>query len=633
MSAVTEDRPRVSAGRSADTALRMVREEKLLVYDVETSGLDWKRNYPIGYVIGSSPADVVYVPVRHGGGGNLPDPGGTSHVLATPTSKYEPHEFERDLAKAFASRRGKPGWRVVGHHLKFDCHFSANVGVFLGRDLSCIQNNEALLNEYSRSFSLAAVAQAHGVSAKKTDELYKHIAELFGCPANKTAMQHYWELPGNDPAAVDYAIGDGVSTLEVFLRQEAEIQGQNLNQIWQIENELIWTLFRMERRGIRVDVDYLEELLARIDRRVLKAYEAFPPGFNPRSPNAVKAYVEQFATDWPTTDKGNPSFTEKWLKTFPEGKHVIAVRKWTNLANSFARPLVESHAFKGRVHANLNQLKADDYGTVSGRLSCSLPNLQQVPKHDKELAVLFRRCFLADEGYQLAEGDYSQCEPRLFTHYSAEPRLVEGYNADPPADMHDVVAKMFEVDRGTVAKRMNMGILTGMQPRTFSGHMGLPLEEATALWNRWFELFPGIRDFQNKAKLILLSRGHVRTILGRRCRLEDRRYAYRAVSKIIQGGNADIIKYKMLEVDKELEAQGDIAHLLMSVHDSFLWQSPSSPVGGQINEWIRETLVRVQDEPIGLRVPFVLDYDLGADWAEASFGAAKTREIERAADL
>ena len=600
--------------------LRMVRETPVLVFDVETSGLDWKRNFPIGYVIGSTPTDVTYTPIRHGGGGNLPDP----NVVApsSPTEEYVQHWFEVALAEAFAYRTEHKVGITVGHHIKFDCHFAANGGIMLGRALSCTQNNEALLNEYSRSFSLDACAKAHGVSAKKGQDLYDHIANLFGCVADKKSMAHFWELSGNDTLATEYAIGDGVSTLELYHAQKVDMTEQKLEMVGAMEDQLIWTLFRMERRGIRLDVPYLHELQAKVKARVEEAIGALPPGFNVRSPIDMKNYcTEAGHTDWPlTVPHGNPSFTEKWLKTFPEGQRIVVIRKWSNLDNTFITPLIEEFEHNGRVHTNLNQLKADEHGTVSGRLSCSGPNLQQIPKRDKEIAKMFRKAFLPDPGHKFYEGDYSQCEPRLFGHYSEEPAIVDGYNQTPHKDMHAVVAELLQVERDPTAKRMNMGILTGMFPKSFAGHMGWDIPTATEKWNQWFDAFPGIKDFQNKAKDVLRSRGYIRTLLGRRGRLESPRFAYRAVSKIIQGGNADILKWKMLTLDLMCEARGDIVHLLMTVHDSFVWQAPDTPEGEAFSAEMVKAMEDVQGPPFNLSIPFIVDVGSGANWKEASFG-------------
>ena len=162
-----------------------------------------------------------------------------------------------DLAKAFKHRASCTSFVTVGHQVKFDAHMAANAEILLGRNLSCTMNNESLLDEYARSYSLDACAERHQVEAKKGDVLYQHIADLFGCPADRKAMAHFWELAGNDEIAVDYACGDGITTHQLYMSQQVKIAQQELEQVAMLEDRLVWTLFRMERRGVKVDVSYL----------------------------------------------------------------------------------------------------------------------------------------------------------------------------------------------------------------------------------------------------------------------------------------------------------------------------------------------------------------------------------------
>ena len=609
----------------AERAIRMVREAKDLSYDTETSGLDWRVNHPVGYVIGAGTKetgikeeDVVYIPIRHGGGGNLP--GGIP--LQTPDDPtIEIHQFEKDLAKAFDDRRRTRPGPTVGHNLKFDMHFSANAGIYLGRDCVCTQNYAAILDEYQRSFSLDNCAKKHKVTAKLGDDLYLHMARQFGGKPDRKQMQHFWRLSGMDAKGSEYARGDGVTTLELYYAQRIDIDDEEVGVIAQLESDLIWTCFRMERRGMRVDLNRAQELRDVTEAKVAGIMAELPTGFNARSPVQMKELMDNAGhTDYPTTEKGNPSFTEKWLKTNDLGRKIIEIRQATNLINSFVNPLEERHVFKGRVHATLNQLKSDDKGTISGRFSCDSPNLQQVPKRIKELAKPFRRLFVADEGYVFWERDYSQCEPRLFAHYSQDKALLDGYNAVPFRDAHQVVADLLKVERDPTAKRMNMGIFTGMQVKSFAGHMGWEIPRASKAWHAWYGEFPAVRDFQNKAKARLLNRGFVYTLLGRRCRLESPRFAYRATSKIIQGGNADIVKYKLLQMDRMCEDEGDICHISMTVHDSFNGQYQDTPEAKKLFGEILTEMEEVQNDPFNLTVPFVVEGFEGQDWAEASFG-------------
>ncbi len=606
----------LSVAEKAEKSLRMVEEAKLISYDTETSGVDWKRNFPIGYIVAVD-TESFYVPVRHGGGGNLPDV--NVKVPTESNSKYVQHKFEKQLAKSFEKRREDPNKLTVGHNMKFDAHFSANANIFLGRNISCTMNREALIDEHAKSYSLENCALRHGITAKKGAKMYEHLAQTFSVPNTKSIMGKFWMLPGDDEIVIDYAEGDGVSTYQLWLKQQQLIKEEKLETVDQMEADLVWTLFRMERKGIKIDVEYLAEALVKIDNDNKELLDSFPEGFNPRSPKSMKLYCENAGqTDWPLTEKGNPSFTGKFLETFPEGQKVVDLRKMTNLANSFMRPLMEEHSFKGRVHASLNQNKGDNYGTISGRFSCSGPNLQQVPKHDKKLAELIRRAFMADENMRFYELDWSQAEPRLFAHYSGESALVDGYNETPPRDMHTVVAELLKVDRATTGKRMNMGILTGMYPKTFAIHMSMPLDKATKMWNLWFSMFPKIKNFQDKAKQVILRRGFVRTLLGRRCRMDNPRFSYKATSRIIQGGSADLMKYKLLEIDKWLENHGDVGQLLMTVHDSVVFQTPDTEEGRSIAEEIKRIMEDVKSEPFNLRVPFVADANDGATWADAS---------------
>lgn len=615
----------MNLNENAERSLRMIREAKEVVYDTETSGVDWKANNPIGYVVGApsgegvpvQESDVVYVPVRHGGGGNLL--GG--RPLKEPDDEIEIHDYEKELAKAFEYRNRVKIGPTIGHNLKFDAHMSANVGVMMGRNLICTQNIEALLNEYARSFSLEACAKSHGVVAKKGEELYQHMARQFGGAPTRAQMANYWRLSGIDPLGYEYAVGDGVTNFALYKEQMRHVQDEDLGFVVNLENQLIWTIFRMERRGIKIDPNEVKSLRDATESKIREALLKFPVGFNVRSPKDMKEVMTEAGhTDWPKTEKGNPSFTESWLKKTDIGRDVITIRQMSNLINSFVDPLMNKHVHQGRVHASLNQLKIDAAGTISGRFSCQHPNLQQVPKRVKEIAKPFRRIFVADEGHTFWERDYSQCEPRLFAHYSGDENLVQGYNSKPFRDAHQVVADLLDVERDPTAKRMNMGIFTGMQIKTFASHMGWPEDRAAVAWHRWFENFPGIRRFQDQAKIRLKDRGYVKTILGRKCRLEHPRFAYRGTSKVIQGSNADIIKLKLLEADLACEQNGDIVQVLMTVHDSFNGQYENTEQARLLFKDIVSDMEEVQIEPYNLRVPFLLEGEEGANWSEATFG-------------
>lgn len=608
----------------AEKALRIVAEAPVMVYDVETSGVDWKRNKVVGYVITLDEENNFYIPVRHGGGGNLADP--DCGPLQKPDDTTKTHRFEKALAKAFKLRT-EAKLVTVGHNIKFDAHMSYTHGIDIGRYLEDTQLMEALLDEFAR-MGLDDCAQSHGVAAKKGAELYELMASMFGGkPDRYTQMENFWRLAGDEPLAVEYAMGDGTTTKAVREAQLPKLEEQDLMAVAKLENRLIRTVFKMERKGIRVDEKRIPIVERDIKKQLDQVLSELPAEFNANSAAHVKAYLEsQGVTNWPTTaptsrfPQGQPSFAEKWLKTHEPGQRIIDVRRLTGLGSKFITPLKEEHLFNGRVHTNLNQLKGDEYGTISGRFSSNGPNLQQVPKRNKELAKIFRSLFIPDDGMDFYEGDYSQCEPRLFAHYSDCKLLVDGYSADPPRDMHAIVAEMLGVERDPTAKRMGMGIITGMQGKALAGHMNWDLRKAYEMLHAFFESFPEIQDFQNVATQTFRDEEFVFTLLGRRCRLDNPRFAYRAVSRIIQGGNADILKYKLLEADKWIEDQKNGIELLLTVHDSFEWQAPKGAKGQKASQELVRIMEDVQKPPFNLRVPFKVDMHRGPNWAVATFG-------------
>lgn len=616
----------MTLGDKAETALQWVRSGRPLVYDTETSGLDWKRVHPVGYVFSISGNESLYIPIRHGGGGNLA--GG--RPLESPSGPFEVHPFEIALRKAFADRErlygAAPQGLTIGHNLKFDYHFSLNAGVRVNNNLWCTQYAAALLDEHARSHSLENSCAVRQLPAKKGEAMYLYLSQKFNLPYSKDLMQHYWRLPGDDVMGVEYAEGDGISTWHLWRDQVPRVMEEGLDVVMQLECDLIRHIVAMERRGVKIDIARLDELEEIFKGKMNEAMRALPPGLNIRSSTQMENYFRTNGiSNWPKTELGNPSFPEKWLKTTDAGLKIVAARQVRTILDQFITPMKgtaerEAHVFNGRVHTSLNQLRGDGFGVISGRFSCSFPNLQQVPKHNHELAELYRSLFVADDGYDFYEADYSQCEPRLFAHYARCPALVDGYNANPPVDMHDVTAKMMNADRDTIAKRMNMGLLTGMWPKTLAAHMNWTEHKARSMWAEWFSIYPEIRDFQDTATAAMKNRGYVRTLLGRRCRLEDPKFAYQATSRIIQGGNADILKWKLRDACVLAEQMGDDLHVLLTVHDSLEWQAVSGPRGEACSSEIVRVCSDVQGPPFLLRVPFKMDVKRGKDWARATFG-------------
>ena len=585
-----------------------------VVIDVETSGLDWKRNYIVGYVFTFSPnpADSYYIPVRHRVN-NLYDFYPPEDAETTQTLKL--HPFEMDVHSIFKER----SIHLIGHNLAFDLKFLHKHQIDISKcTFEDTMINAGLINEYRSSYSLENCCIDAGVQPKKGSELYQYLKGKFGGPDTSKQMSNFWRLSGNDEMGVDYAEGDGTSTYQLWEKQQKDLDQQDLRQVWHLENQVIRVLHRMVTRGVNIDEDRLDKVANQPTQKLEEAKNDLPSDLNIRSGAQMKALFDDAGiTDYPTTDKGNSSFAESWLLTNSLGKKIIAARKYGNLINSFNNPMY-AYMHQGRIHTEFNQSRSDQYGTITGRLSSSRPNMQQVPKRNVELGKLFRSVFIPDEGMICV--DYSQCEPRLLAHYSKCKVLLSGYLSNPPIDAHTAVAKAAGIDRDA-GKRLNQGLLTGMGKAKLIAELGVSEAQGEKIWDDYFRSMPEIKQLQRAAASKMRGAGFVRSILGRRARLDTRTHdmSYKAVNRLLQCGNADIIKKAMVDIDNYLESEGDQVHMLLSIHDSidFQFYEDNRP---QFEQALKIMQDFGPDRGVSLLVPMDVDVGEGKNWAEASYG-------------
>jgi len=611
----------------AEIVLKRLKAEDTVCYDAETSGLDWRFQHVVGHVLtfGPRPEESYYLPFRHKPGGNIE---GVMVPQETTGWDESVHPIEAEIIRLLE----RPTLTIFGHNLAFDLKFLYRLGLKRFRaSFQDTQINAALINELQPSFSLDFCARRANVTPKKTT-VYAHIKSLFPeVTDDKKAMAHFWRLAGDDAEAVEYAEGDGTSTWELRDWQNAAIRANELERVHNVECRMIPVLARMTTRGVKIDVERLHEVRAEVIKMKDAAQLLLPEGFNPRAPSQVRELMEKNGfTNWPKTaaspkfPQGQPSFPENWLKTNPVGQTIINMRKYSNLVSSFIDPMLETHLWRGRVHAEYNQLRGDEYGTITGRLSSSNPNLQQVHKRNRELGLLFRSIFVPDEGKVWASVDYSQCEPRLLAIYSRARVLMNGYLSDPPVDAHTSVATAAAIDRES-GKRLNQALLTGAgrdKAATMLDHK--TRVEADKIVDDYFEALPEIKTIQKQASQRMAQRGYVISLLGRHARSEGPRYVYKALNRLLQCGNADILKLKMVEVDEYLESVGRPVDMLNNVHDALDFQFEDTAE-------IRQTYINCLDimtdfgpgAAIELDIPMGIEAQIGANWSEATYGKDK----------
>lgn len=576
---------------------------KALVYDTETNGVDWRQNRLVGHALcwGPGPDEAAYFPVRHEGGGNLP------------------HQAVTRWVQALLQR---PNLHVIGHSLKFDCHMAENDGIRIAGPLECTQVNEALIDENLHRYNLDDCAQRYpSVPAKKGGDLYAYLAKQFGGdPTRAAQIGNLHRLAGDDQFGTEYAIGDVQTTWHLRLAQHQEIEAQKLGIVHGVERRLTRVLWRMERGGVRVSEERLAWLENHLTRVLERCREAIGD-LNVRSTPQIQEYLlgkGMQKIDFPTTDLGNPSFPETFLSKNEWGAKIVAVRKIETIFNSFIKPLRAGHLWHGRVHCNFNQLKQDDYGVVTGRLSSNGPNMQQVPKRDKDLAPLFRMLFLPDLGHNWAAKDYNQQEYRIFAEYTGSEKLLNGYRAHPPVDIHSTVAQQLGVERDPTAKRMNFGLVNGMGYKKLAASLGINLGKAKGYWLDYDTNFPEARKFLKAAEFYARQRGWVKTKLGRRRRFPKPEFAHKAGNNIIQGTAADVTKSKMVEVYEYLVEQKAGSRLMLSVHDEL--DLSIAPGEQEISKRVDEIMTAFGERDlIQLGVPMAVDAHDAGDWGRASF--------------
>ena len=291
---------------------------------------------------------------------------------------------------------------------------------------------------------------------------------------------------------------------------------------------------------------------------------------------------------------------------------------------------------KGRIHAEINQLRSDNGGTVSGRLSMSHPNLQQVPARNKEFGPMIRSLFIPEEDYEWGSFDYSQQEPRMTVHYASSigngyegsRDLVKAYH-EASADFHQTVADLVGIER-TQAKTIGLGLMYGMGKNKLANSLGLSKEEAQLLISKYNRKVPFVKLLSDRCMQTASEKGVIRTKKGRKCRFNlweprdfglhnaetfenavakygrdniKRAYTYKALNRLIQGSSADQTKQAML-------ACASAGHLpILQLHDELCFNIKNKEMADEIK--------KIMEGCIEFKVPFVVDKKLGDSWGNA----------------
>jgi DNA polymerase I-like protein with 3'-5' exonuclease and polymerase domains len=461
-----------------------------------------------------------------------------------------------------------------------------------------------------------------------------------------------------------YAEKDAELTLELYKVLDNEIKNQRLEKIFKLESDLFPCLIDMKFKGVRVDIEkakLLKQQLTKKEQEILLKVKQ-ETGIDPQiwAAKSIATVFDKLGLHYERTEKSlAPSFTKNFLQ---EHKHpivqMIAKAREINKAHTTFIDTILRFEHKGRIHADINPIRSDVGGTVTGRFSYSNPNLQQIPARDKNLGPMIRSLFLPEVNHKWGCFDYSQQEPRLVVHFAAETdeinsddsvdEIVEEFKNNS-VDFHQTVADMAGISRSQ-AKTINLGLFYGMGKAKLQAELGLSTKaEAEKLFNQYHDNVPFVKQLMNVITREANQFGMIKTLLGRRCRFDKwevdefkfgvmstpltkeeatqkfingwlakypeadveklktnpkikRCFTYKALNKLIQGSAADMTKKAMLDLYKE----GIIPHI--QIHDEL---DISVTDDNQAKK-----IVKIMESAVTLAIPNKVDYEFGETWGD-----------------
>ena len=421
------------------------------------------------------------------------------------------------------------------------------------------------------------------------------------------------------------------------IRQLTDYWKENLNDteknlVENIEFPLTFVLEKMEYTGVAIDVDYLKTLsdymtgkLAELEEFI---YQLAGGPFNINSPKQV-AEVLYDRLDIKTGKKKRSRSTsaeilEELSQDYEICDYILQHRKFSKLKSTYTDSLPTLISKRdGRIHTTYNQAT-----TVTGRLSSSNPNLQNIPIRTEE-GNKIRNAFCSQdkENNLILSADYSQIELRLLAHVSGDEHLINAFNSD--IDVHTLTAsKVFGVEVGNVtkdmrrkAKAVNFGIIYGQSRYGLAKALNISNTQAQEFIDKYFESYPKIKQYMQDKIDFANENGYVETLLGRKrfllAELQSSNYQIRefaqraAINQPLQGTAADLIKQAMIEVDKQISAKGLKSKMIMQVHDELVFELPKEEL-----EDLKQLVVSAMELSQPLKVPLVVDVNYGESWKE-----------------
>ena len=548
-----------------------------------------------------------YYPIAHEGGGNMDK----NMVL-----KWFQGVLNTDAIKIF-------------HNAMYDVCFIRAAGLKINGTIVDTMIAGSLVDENRFRYDLGSLGRDY-VGIGKNEAVLKETADLWGVD-HKAEM---YKLPAMYVG--EYAEQDADLTLKLWQEMKKQMYHEDVEDIFKLETELFPCLVDMRFLGVRVDTQAAYELKQQLIEEekecLYKVKKETSVDVQIWAARSIEKVFQKLNLPYDLTAKtSSPSFTKNFLQNHPHPlvKQIARAREINKSHTTFIDTILK-HQHKGRIHAEINQIRSDSGGTVTGRFSYNNPNLQQIPARNKELGPRIRSLFIPEEGCTWGCFDYSQQEPRLVTHYAALDGLygvdevLDSYN-EGEADFHQIVSDMANIPRSQ-AKTINLGLFYGMGKNKLQAELGVSKEDAEDLFRTYHDKVPFVKMLMESVMRRAQDKGRVRTLLGRRCRFnlwepnqfgihkalshEDalaehgpgikRAFTYKALNKLIQGSAADMTKKAMVDLYKE----GIIPHI--QVHDELDISVDNNA----------DKIKKIMESAVDLEVPNKVDYESGPNWGQ-----------------
>jgi DNA polymerase-1 len=595
-------------------------ETGIVAVDTETTSLDPMQAHLCGFSLAVAPHEACYVPTGHRDGGE----GGTDSLFAG-----KPCEGQIPEAEALAAIKPMLEDQSV---LKIGQNFKYDWLIFARRGIDINTYDDTML----MSYVLDAGRSGHGMDDMALRHL-GHTTVKYNDVAGKGKTKITFDCVSIEKAT-HYAAEDADVTLRLWQALKPRLAAEQVTTVYQtLERAMPRVLARMEQRGISID----KPLLAKLSNDFGKTQMALEQEINalagtqlnPGSPKQLGEVLfgqmklpggtKTKTGQWATGAKALEDLAEQGHKlpqTILDWRQVSKLRStYTDALPTYVNPETQ------RVHTSY-ALAA----TSTGRLSSSEPNLQNIPIRTEEGRKI-RRAFVATPGNKLVSADYSQIELRLLAEVAEVPTLRTAFrdgidiHAMTASEMFGVPVKDMPPDVRRRAKAINFGIIYGISAFGLANQLGIQREEAGAYIKKYFERFPGIRDYMEETKAFCREHGYVLTLFGRKCHYPDiknsnasiRAFNERAaINARLQGSAADIIRRAMIRMESELTRAKLDAQMLLQVHDELIFEVPEKQVAKTL-----PVVVKVMETAplpaVSLLVPLQVEARAADNWDEA----------------